>query len=334
MRPSFAVPATLPLALSLLLVACGGPSGSARAPAPPAWELQGTPFSWKAYALRIPPTLKVTKDGTGGFVQLDGQGCTLFLLPPVAAQADQDQQAYDVLKSLFSDADPSRWGAPVGEGNADPLLDTEHHRGVSAEGWPYVDLRMHFRAPAGASGFTADMARILLADQGDGTSAAMVGYQTDSAVRCINEGLNPYEWILTMYSLSLPGAKPANRAALHDAILGEWFEGDVGQYLSTGLLYVFANNGHMAATTTVQTYQGLNASQYLETTSSWTGDGFWQLSGGVLQQLPADPALSPSSNYIRAYRERNTTEPSGWREYLWMLGSCGSTPCESDAWRP
>jgi hypothetical protein len=319
------------------LAACGGtgPTGNGRTPAAPAFSLQGTPLAWSAYKVTVPPGMKVTKDGSGGFVQLDGTGCTLFLLPPVTAQADQDQQAYDTLKALFTDYNPKRWGPLVGINDPNPLEDSFHQRGISSEGWPYVDLRTGFRAPGG-SGFTRDMARVLVANRGDGTSAIVVGYQTDSNVRCINEGFggNPFEWLLMLYSLSLPGAKPVNANALHDALLGEWFMGSVGPTMTTGLYFVFANNGRMDTATTVQTYQDLNSSQYLERTSTWSGSGDWVLDKGLLEELPDDAQLAAQSQFVRYYKERNSTEPSGWREYLWMLSACGSTPCEAAAWRP
>jgi len=320
--------------LCLSIVACGGSDagggGGGRSPAPPDWTLQGQSFTWQGYTFLIPPSMALTANGSNGFVQLDGQGCQIFFLPPQRSAADRDQQALDVLGQVFSD--PNRWGGLVGLGAQSPLDDNTHHRGISGEGWTYVDVRTGFRRPGGV-GFTDDMARVLLADLGNGSSAVMVGYQTDSSVRCINEGLNPYEWILLTYSLSLPKATPTNRSALHDALLGGWFAAEVGSSISTSLNDVYGANGRYDSATTVQTYQTLNPQQYLEKTSSWRGNGSWSLGGNLLQRVPDDGALKATSPYIRLFQERNTAEPSGWRWYLHELSSCSSSPCEAAFYR-
>lgn len=330
----------IPLSACLLLLsvaACGGsgtdggpPFGNGRPPAPPDWALQGQSFSWQAYKFLIPPSMTLSADGSKGFVQLDGQGCQIFFLPPQASKTDKDQQALDLLGQIFND--PNRWGSLYGLNAPSPLDDNNHHRGVSGEGWTYVELRTGFRKPGGV-GFTDDMARIMLADLGNGTSGVMVGYQTDSNVRCINEGLNPYEWVLLTTSLSLPTASPTNKAALHDALLGGWFAGQVGSSISTALNNVYGANGRYDSTATVQTYQALNPQQYLEKTSSWRGNGAWSQVNNLLQRVPDDAGLKATSPYIRLFQERNTAEPTGWRWYLYELSSCGSSPCEAAFYR-
>jgi hypothetical protein len=268
--------------------------------------------------------MAVTEDGTNGFVAFDRPGCRISLWPMDTTGPDADAQALALMHDAFSDA---RWSGIVGQTAATPLLDTYHRRGVAGAGWHYVDLQGRLLNPSGAQ--SGEVVRVLLADLGQGRSALVLGYQEATGGRdCLTEVLNPTEWILLTYSLSFPGAVPANPHAFRDELVGGWFGATQGTYIDTGWSDIFAANGRYSWGATINQYNQLTPSQYLETSSNWAGLGSWALEGNLLERWPDDPSRPASTNLVRLVKEYNTSTPQGWRWYLYKLALCGGAYCE------
>ncbi|HEY5956894.1 MAG TPA: hypothetical protein VIV60_10090 [Polyangiaceae bacterium] len=302
---------------------------STRAPAAPAWVLSGNSVTWQDYAFTVPPSMQIIADGSKGYAAIGRAGCAITFFPAVASEPDPDLQAASLLTEAFSDA--TKWSGLLGIDNHDPLLGTYHRRTVTSQGLSAVDLSTGMKNAEGK--VTSELGRILLVDLGTGKSAPIIGYQSNYDGRCLDEVLNPYEWVLVYYSLSFPQAHPANPHALQDTLIGDWYSSSSGSILSTGYSQVYAANGNYSYVISVSEYSQIDPNLIRETTSSWAGDGAWRLEQGLLEILPRDPSSPAQTNLMRIFWEYNTSTPTGWRWYLHTLDSCGATPCESWASR-
>jgi hypothetical protein len=299
--------------------------GDSRTPAAPAWVLNGQAVTWADFAFTLPATMQVIADGSNGYYAIGRAGCAITFFPAVASGADADAQAKSLLTEAFSDA--SKWSGLLGIDNVDPLLGTYHRRTITAQGLSAVDLSSGLKNTEGRA--TSELARILLVDLGTGKSAPMIGYQTTDDSRCLNEVLNPYEWVLVYYSLSFPGARATNPQGLRDALIGGWFSSSSGSILSTGMNQVYAANGNYSYATSVTQYAQIDSNLIRETTSAWAGDGAWRLEQGLLEILPNVPSAPAQTNLMRIFREYNPQAASGWHWYLYTLEACGASPCEA-----
>jgi hypothetical protein len=312
-----------PLAAGALLagmaasLGCGGGgkgagpgSGPPTPPPAPAVGLSGTPTTWDAYRLVVPGTMTAAP-GTDALA-LDKNGCRITIWRPVPALADLDGQALALLQAGFSD--PQRWSGLVGENRASPLDEAFHWNGITSQGWPYVELRGQLLDTRGIR--SGEHVRILVVNAG-GQAAYMIGWQTVTG--CIDEVLDPYEWVLLSYSLELPG-RPGDRAALGRSLWGGWFGAEANQGVAWS--DVFAANGHHADLVGVETYRQIGPGQILETFSTWQGNGWWTASGNLLSLWWTDPARPPRTEYFRVFRE------TGGFTYRMRLGFCGDHYCE------
>jgi len=302
-----------------------GGQGSTRTPAAPAWVLRGKSSTWEDYSFTMPPSMDVIEAGSKGYYAIGRTGCAITFFPPVDTEADADAQAKELLVEAFSD--PTKWSSISGIDDPDPLLGSYHHRTVTAQGLSAVDLSIGMKDPQGR--FTEERGRILLVDLGTGKSAAIIGYQTNSGVYCLNEVLNPYEWVLVFYSLSFPQARPANPNALRDTLIGEWFTSESGSVISTGLDRIYAANGNYSYAVAVEQSTQVAPNLIRETTSTWAGDGAWRLDHGLLEILPREAEAAAQTNLMRIFAEYNASAENGWIWYLYTLDSCGTTPCET-----
>lgn len=284
------------------------------APVPKA-ALSGTPFSWDVYQVIVPPSLTVATLSDG--VALTKAGCLIALWGTVPTQADADAQALAQLTQKMV----SSGQVVVGENTASPLDDFTHLNGVSGEGWTYVDLRGRL---VRASNHNDELGkvRVLLANLG-ARSAVITGFQPLSATdHCLDEVLNPYEWILLYYSLSFPGFQ-GNRSAFRTALLGGWFGVETGAYIDIAWGDLFAANGRHTDVSVLETFRQISPTEYLDTTSGWSGNGAWDVDGNKLTVWPDDPMQPAVTQYIRVAAEH------GSFIYLHRLDLCeGGVYCE------
>jgi hypothetical protein len=301
------------------LAACGAASGPST-PAPPVSPtLAGTPLSYGVWSAVVPPDL--TRTDYPDAVALDKTGCRLTVWPPVAAAADLDGQALDILTSKF----PAPYTGVVGVDVASPLTEGYHLRGVTGDGWPFVELQGELLdATQHRSGEHVRIAAYQLGTQ----VAAVVGWESSPSVQCLSEILNPFSWTSLTYSVSFPSLTSSTPHALRDALVGGWFGSETGTTVSLAWSDVFSGNGQHSDLTGYETWQTLNTTQVLDTFSSWQGNSYWAVSGNQLTVWPFDTSKAATTRYFRVVAEYNTAEPSGWRSYLHRLDSCGGVLCE------
>lgn len=288
--------------------------------------LTGTPVTYDAYKLILPNTLSQTvySDGTA----FDRSGCHIVLWPPVDSTGDLDAQALQILQQKFP-------GGIKGVSRPSPLDDPEHLRGVSGEGWRYVELQGERLNPAGTG--NGEYVRIFLAQLGTKV-AAMVGWEASYYAEnrfpyCVHgEVLDPFEWTAITYSLSFPGYQAPNPHALRDELVGAWFGATVGPYMNLVWKDVFSANGRHSDLIGYETWQTLNATQVLNTFSTWQGTGSWAVDGNRFTVWPDDSSEQAKTRYFRIYQEVNTAEPSGWRTSIRKLDRCGDDQHYCEGW--
>jgi len=296
----------------------GGPGSHGAAPAPKA-ELSGTPFSWDAYRVVVPTGMTAAALADAAVIDKPdtaaggGVGCRIVLWPLVATGADPDAQALGLLEQhMISQADQ----AVVGVYGGSPLDETYHRNGISGEGWTYVELGGRLVVASNHNSEYGKV-RILLANLG-AQSAVITGFQPwDASSRCLEEVLDPYEWILLFYSLSFP-SHPGNPDAFRQALHGGWFGAEVGSSVSIYWGDIFAANGRHIDAVGFRTYQQISPTEYLQRNSSWSGNSWWDVSGNRLSIWPDDPTDPPVTRYVRI-----TAEHGGYT-YLHRLDICGS----------
>lgn len=194
--------------------------------------------------------------------------------------------------------------AVIGSTANSPLDEYMHVNGISGEGWTYVDLRGHLVDAANHNSEYGKV-RILLANLG-AQSAVITGFQPWNATdNCLDDVLNPYEWVLLFYSLSFPSYQ-GNAGAFRSALIGEWYGAESGTYISIGWGDVFAANGHHIDVSTVESLQQVSSTEYNDTTSGWSGNGTWAVHGNKLSLWHDDPSRPATTEYARIFSEHGS----------------------------
>lgn len=308
-----------------LALSCGGAAGPGTPAPAPSTALAGEARTWGAWALVVPGGLTVVD--FGDHLTLDKPGCRLTVWPPVPAGTDLDAQALALFNAGFG---PPTSGGVVGKYAASPLNEsTFHRRGVTGQGFPFVELNGEL---LDGSGRRSGQHVRIAAYQLGAVVAAVLGWEAAYAdvhsPQCLSEVLDPYAWTLLAYSTRFPGHQAASPRALRDALVGGWFGAETGTSISLAWSDVFFANGHHSDLMGVETYRQTSATEVTDTFSAWQGTSLWGLEDNRLTIWPLDPARPAHTEYVRLSREYNPAEASGWRAYLYRLGTCATGPCE------
>ena len=293
-----------------------GPTGPAPAPTV---TLVGQSVSYSVFKAVVPSDLNKTT--YSNMTAFDKDGCRISFWPPVPATGDLDAQALQILTAQFPNC------SVHGLLFQSPLDDFEHVRGISGEGWQYVELQGELYNTPSNSQCSGQYVRILLAELGDQV-APMMGWE-DSAKNshCLhNEVLDLYDWTPIVYSLSFPSYQAPNPHALRDELVGAWFGAE--PTMSVVWQDVYSGNGRHSDLVGIETWKTLNATEVLSTFSTWQGTGYWAVNKNLVTLWPdnkSDPAVT---QHFRIYQEHNTSEPTGWKTTMRRLGLCGGQYCE------
>jgi hypothetical protein len=354
--------------LTTVLLSCGGGGGggntgntgsSSTAPNPVA-SPRGTQYTWSAsntpkVSYVMPEGLQLTRDGSLGWVTMErswgtsgnydyGQ-CKIALVHVTDTEnTDLDTLALQAFTQAFLSVlsnggnifgiDPSSWIGIVaqngGTSYSDFINTSDHQKGISGQGWNYVDMRGKLRQPSGPNYFNpVEEARILMAQLDSSHYVAMIGYTFKDMypdISCLDDvsGNVASNWIMLIHSLSFPDYQATDPAALRKAVIGSWFGSEIGTYISIFWGYVFAANGHSLEVEGNSQYTQLPGSNDIyEVTSSWSGNGSWQLNGSKLSVWP--DSGQPYTKYVRYYQEGSSTPSGTGFTYLKMLGECTKT---------
>jgi len=215
-----------------------------------------------------PEGWQVTQQGQAailvGPVKKEWQPCVIVIDPTVPPANDLARQAEMVVNANFG----RNFGPYHGSGGTD--LKSDQLQGVSAMGWPYVDLF----GQLGGSNFYV---RTFLAQYGN-RAVALMGLT--SAVDCLGSNYLRSNDIfqLLFHSLQLPGFTQET-GDLAKQIVGSWQS--VSSSAGVGLIY--AANGHFDDVGAIGSYHVTNLGQLIyETQSAWPGSGSYQVAGDRL----------------------------------------------------
>ena len=233
-----------------------------------------------------------------------GSRCVLLLRRPVPAQGDPASQAEALVNHVF--------GA-LGRFTAEPAGDVKTNRyarydGVSAEGWPFVDLYGHI---GDRRSFL--YAHVLLA-RVNGQAFAVLGLTPDND-RCLG-GHDNTNWVLLFHSLRISGAR-GDTEFLKKELIGSWTAVNASNYSNRA----FSANGHFGTVAGHSTYSvSQNTGQVFQETSTWLGDGTYQLHGDHLTMTRTNGS-PPQLSRISIVRRPNPDSRGGFDMMLRMLQS-------------
>jgi hypothetical protein len=299
----------------------GGGGGSGNVP-PPDVDVTGAPENYQGTTFVMPAgmTEQVASDG----VVLSGpkagtQGsCLIVVLPPRAAEADLDAQMLATLKGFFA--------ASFGDlrdpfGGTNPLDFVE--RGVSGEGWGYRGLYGFLTDLSNVP--TGSKARILQVELGS-TVVPIIGFEASDNL-CLDNVVTgkPITWALFFHSLHFTGFTPSSMPTLAQQLLGKWSIGSGTVFLGE----TYAANGHYGTASAYQTFSAISPTEILQTTTSFFGDGTYEVRGNQLTFRPSN-GRPASTQLFRIVEERNSARPNGWLPRLYKLArSIDNEPYET-----
>jgi hypothetical protein len=331
-------------------VAGGGNGAPGNAPAPSTsptgtqmnWDMPTSTTTNQKTAYTMPDGLAIIEDGTHGWVTMVGNNgkatndayygeCRVALVGIINDKnLDLDSLALDTLNLVFLPAqgnnpnlfgdNPANWSGIFGQGAGGPLQDSTHLRGLTGEGWPYVELQGSLQRASGAARY--EDVRILLAQLNNNQYAAMIGYAYNYPL-CVGEGANDSgKWVNLVHSLSFPGYQPADPDVLRKKLYGGWYGTYVGR-MNKVWSYIFAANGQEQNLVGISVYTPIaETSLVYDSSSTWIGNGSWQLNQAKLSIWPDNDL--PYTHYVRYYESYNSSSNS-WDIYLRLLDQCNDT---------
>jgi len=319
----FVVRAALVAFVSLTLFSFGGDADAAggggrgvSAVAPnPQVTVSGTRQILMGTSFIAPPgfTQTLLTDGVVlSGAQTASQGfCGIFIFPPRAAEADAKTQAINTVKAFIAPSFKdviAPWG-----GYSTPLNSGDISRGVASAGWDYLYF-WGFLQDGSGLGTSRSKVRILLAQLGVQV-VPMIGLEAKDNL-CLdddNDG-NPVAWPLFYHSLTFTTFTPSTRSSPAQQLLGKWK--GFGGSTSNGQTY--AANGHYEKVSAVQSNRIISPTEVLVTTSTWLGDGSYQINGDRLTIFPNN-GNPPVTNLFRIVEEPNSVVPGGYLPKLYLL---------------
>ena len=290
-------------------------SGTTTTAPDPQVPVSGTRQDFMDTSFVAPPGLTQSYLGTDGLVlsgaQTAGQGaCAIVILPPRAAEADAMAQAINTVKAFIA-PDFNDVIAPWG-GWSTPLDSSYISRGVASAGWDYLYFWGYL--PGSEQGTTRPKVRILLAQLG-AQVVPVIGLEAKDNL-CLDDDNSgkPVTWALFYHSLTFTTFTPSTRPSPAQQLLGMWKNNGSTTY--NGQTY--AANGHYEKLSATQTYSTISPTEVLVTTSTWLGDGSYQIDGDWLTIFPNN-GNPPVTNLFRIMEEPNLIVPGGYLPKLYLL---------------
>jgi len=218
----------------------------------------------------VPPVGWSVRNAGGGATILIGpvpineQPCQISMLPPVPFQGDLATQGVALVESLGI---TQRFGPYRDDLGRDVRLGREE--GISGTGWEYADL-------AGQLGRSMITLRVLMARMGNYV-LPIIGYSKSR--NCLGEVpmRDNDVWALLFHSLQLPGFTQ-DSPQLAQQLIGTWFSASSGAANSE----VFAKNGRFGRVGLYKLDIPSTPGWVWETTTSWQGDGPYDVHGDRL----------------------------------------------------
>lgn len=231
-----------------------------------------------------------------------GPPCIVLLPSPLPAQGDPATQAEVLVNRIFGGRGPF---------TAEPAGDVKTNRyarydGVSADGWPFVDLYGHLGDRRSFLHAHVLLARV------NGQAFAVLGLTPDND-RCLG-GRDNTNWVLLFHSLRISRARP-DPEFLKKRLIGSWTAVSASTYSNRA----FSANGHFGTVAGHSSYRvSPDTGQIFQESSTWLGEGTYQLDGDHLTMTRANGS-TPQSSRISIVRRPNPESRGGFEVVLRML---------------
>lgn len=184
-------------------------------------------------------------------------------------------------------------------------------RGTSGQGWDYVIVKKGIAPP----GSRESRLGFVFVAQLNNRLAVISGVSKDPLVStCFGEVLNN-AWPKFFYSLNFKGWTPTDQsAAMRKRISGEWMSGGA----TAAAAFTFAGNGRYLDAAGRQTYERINSSEVLATTTAFAGNGAYSLRGNSITLTPDNHNRPPEPGFIRV-EEESKDDGRSWTDVLYLL---------------
>ena len=146
----------------------------------------------------------------------------------------------------------------------------------------------------------------------------MIGLEAKDNLCLDGDSGKPVTWALFYHSLTFSTFTPSTSPSPAQQLLGNWKAGSSGTYISTYNWQTYAANGHYEKVSGVQSYSPISPTEVLVTTSTWLGDGSYQIDGDRLTIIPNN-GNPPVTNLYRIMEEPNSIVPGGYLPKLYLL---------------
>jgi hypothetical protein len=223
----------------------------------------------------------------------------LSILPMQNSSGDLENDMNTIFWQVFEGWKPDPW-------NPDNHISV---KGTAPAGWNYFKDEMGIVKEDGDKkyqiyGFVF-LARL------NGQLAVIAG-SYPSKTNLLDDHFAP-DWLIFFHSLEFKNYKPTTASPLSKDILGKWISGS-GSSLIT---YTFSSNNRYAYGSAFSTSRDYSTYQVLETTTSFTGDGKYNLKGNELTTVNDKTGKSETSK-LRVFYEKQYGD---WLKRLGMLST-------------
>ena len=268
--------------------------------------VSGTPPSLDDYVITIPTgwTRTVYPDGIvyASPVFNTGERCQLTTFQMRQSSGDLLADARQVFTDIFRE-DPF-------QNNSYPYPTATITRGTAAAGWKYLIIQKPIHGRVGDG--TLLGVRVLVAQLGDRIGVITTTGKESLVSSCFGELVRD-EWPAIFYSLGFKNWKAVPQEALvPKQIAGAW----VTATASVADRYVFAANGRYASAAAAMTVTRISATELLQTTNAYFGDGSWKIAGNRIT-LATDRGGRVERGFFRL--ESDSQDGRTWTDRLCLL---------------
>jgi hypothetical protein len=289
------------LTLATLLATLLASTGNTQAPAVPT-----VPGSLTDYSYAVPEgwTHTVYPDGIVYVSPVfnTGERCQMTVFFMRRSSGDLLADARRAYADIFQ-MDPFQY-------NAYPFPTATVTRGTAAAGWSYLVIQKSIRGQVGDYG-TLLGTRLFAAQLGDRVAIITSTGKDPQVSQCFG-ALVRDEWPAVFYSLGFKNWKAVPQDALvPKQLAGAW----VTATASVADRYVFAANGRYASAAAAMTTTRISATELLQTTNAYFGDGSYRIAGNRIM-LTADRGRV-ARGFFRL--ESDSQDGQTWQERLCLL---------------
>jgi len=232
-----------------------------------------------------------------------GERCQLSVFQMRTASGDLLADARRAFADIFK-VDPFQF-------NAYPYPTATVSRGTAAAGWNYLVITKPINGRVGDG--TLLGVRVFAAQLGARVAIITSTGKEPLVSQCFGEMVRD-EWPAFFFSLSFKNWKAVPQEdAMRRRLAGAW----VTATASVADRYVFAANGRFASAAAAMTTTRISATELLQTTNAYFGDGSYRIEGNRITLVMDRDRAHPQRGFIRL--EQDSQDGVSWKDRLCLL---------------